>query len=332
MRVLFYIILLVVATSCGVGGPHSVSGLDEAQAMLSVDPQKALDELSSFDIEKCNDSASIARWALLYSEAIAANRLHAPTDTIINIAIDYYGSRNLREEFERAEALKERIKSTGRQDSLATARYLQKEKEFMLLKERTRNRQYVMTGIIAALLAICIIGWQFYRLRLKEIENEALIVQAAELNDNVMRSRQEKGALASKLAGMMSGRFAMIDDLCGTYYESQGTKTERKAIAEKVKSQIESLKKDEGLFAEMEKCVNDCHDNLLVKLKEDKPDIKPDDYRLAVYLACGMSNRSIALLLGESMDVVYKRKSRLKSRLTSTGLPNVELFREIFRG
>lgn len=56
-------------------------------------------------------------------------------------------------------------------------------------------------------------------------------------------------------------------------------------------------------------------DNILAKIKESNPDIKPDDYRLLVFLASGLSSRTISLLLGESVDVVYKRKSRLKSRL-----------------
>ena len=36
---------------------------------------------------------------------------------------------------------------------------------------------------------------------------------------------------------------------------------------------------------------------------------------LLVYLASGLSTRTICLLLDESVNVIYKRKSRLKSRL-----------------
>ena len=112
-------------------------------------------------------------------------------------------------------------------------------------------------------------------------------------------------------------RFDVIDQLCETYYESQGTKTEKKAIVEKVKSQIEELKSDSGLFAEMERYVNECNDSLLENLKRDMPAMKPEEYRLVVYLACNLSNRSIAALLEESIDVVYKRKSRLKAKISA---------------
>ena len=81
----------------------------------------------------------------------------------------------------------------------------------------------------------------------------------------------------------------------------------------KVKAEIESVRTDS--FADMEQAVNDCRDNLLIRVKDLYPDLKPEDYHLLVYLAGGLSSRTISLLLGESVEVVYKRKSRLKSRL-----------------
>ena len=82
MRGLIYIVVLLVAAGCGVSGVHP-RALDEAERM------------------------TMARWALLYSEAIAANKLSAPTDTIVDIAIDYYGRHNLMSEYQRASMLKD---------------------------------------------------------------------------------------------------------------------------------------------------------------------------------------------------------------------------------
>lgn len=52
----------------------------------------------------------MARWALLYSEALAVNRLSAPTDTIVNIAIDYSGGTILLMSLKRHHALKHRLR------------------------------------------------------------------------------------------------------------------------------------------------------------------------------------------------------------------------------
>ena len=45
-------------------------------------------------VAEFEDSATMARWALMYSEAMVANNLAAPADTIVDIAVDYYGSHS----------------------------------------------------------------------------------------------------------------------------------------------------------------------------------------------------------------------------------------------
>lgn len=312
MRNLLYIIILLFITGCGVSGSRS-GILDEAQRLMLSDPSAALSKLNDVDVSEFDDSATIARWALLYSEAMAVNRLAAPTDTIVNIAIDYYGRHNLTDEFNKASRLKALIQSADTADALATALYLQKEKEFLLYKERTKREMYMIVGLVLLLAAAGIIAWLRQRLKLQSFQNEALMAEASGLKNQIDASRGNVCRLETKLHGLLEKRFALIDSLCQTYYESQGTKTERKAIIDKVKSEIESVRTDS--FAEMEQAVNDCRDNILVRVKAARPDIRTEDYQLLVYLASGLSTRTISLLLGESVDAIYKRKSRLKSRL-----------------
>ena len=154
------------------------------------------------------------------------------------------------------------------------------------------------------------------------------MAEAAALKCQIAARGDDIGRMGTILHGLLESRFELIDSLCATYYETQGTKTERKAIADKVKSEIDALRADS--FPRMEQAVNDCRDNILVRVKEVLPAIKPEDYRLAVYLAVGLSTPSLCLLLGESVDVVYKRKSRLKSRLKSAVTPSDSDIMDIF--
>ena len=174
-------------------------------------------------------------------------------------------------------------------------------------------------GIIILLFAIGAIVWLQQRLKMQTLRNDTLMAEASSLKNEVEASKGDVSRLESKLHGLLENRFALIDSLCQTYYETQGTKTERKAIIDKVKSEIESVRTDS--FPKMEQAVNDCKDNLLVIVKEKYPDIKPEDYQLLVYLASGLSTRTISLLLGETVDVIYKRKSRLKTRLKESVAP-----------
>ena len=105
MRTLLYMAILLVITGCSCSSPR-LRELDEAQRMITEDPRAALDCLNVIDVSEFGDSATMARWALLYSEAMVANNLSAPTDTIINIAVDYYERHNERAEFQQACRLK----------------------------------------------------------------------------------------------------------------------------------------------------------------------------------------------------------------------------------
>ncbi|MDE6655157.1 MAG: hypothetical protein K2K37_12320 [Muribaculaceae bacterium] len=312
MRRLLYIVILFIITGCGISSVKP-EVLDEAQSLMLSDPSAALSKLNGVDVSEFEDSATMARWALLYSEAMVANRLSAPTDTIVNIAIDYYGHHGLLEEFNKASRLKALINAGDDSDALATALYLQKEKEFFLYRERVKRETYTFFGIIILLIAFGMIVWMRQRMKLQTLLNETLMAEASGLQERIESGKDDICRLEAKLHGLLENRFALIDSLCQTYYETQGTKTERKAIIEKVKDEIDAVRSDS--LSEMEQTVNDCRDNILVRVKEKYPDIKNVDYQLLVYLASGLSSRTISLLMGESVDVIYKRKSRLKSRL-----------------
>lgn len=312
MRSLLYIIILLVITGCSVSSLEP-KALDEAQRLMQSDPSAALSKLNEVDVSEFEDSATMARWALLYSEAMVVNRVKAPTDTIVNIAIDYYRQHDSADELKKASHLKALLHSSDKTDPLATALYLQKEKEFLLYKERAQRELYTLVALLALLIAAGIIVWMRQRMKIQSLRNETLMAEASGFRNQMEASRNDVSRLETKLHEVLEKRFSLIDSLCQTYYESQGTKTERKAIIDKVKSEIESMRTDS--FSEMEQAVNDCRDNILVKVKNNYPEIKNEDYMLLVFLASRLSTRAISLLLGESVDVVYKRKSRLKSRL-----------------
>ena len=327
MRGLLYIVVLLILAGCSYSSSQS-RVLDEAQRLMDSDPSAGWSKLNSLDVSEFQDSATIARWALLYSEAMVANRLSAPTDTILNIAINYYGNHKKTDEYHKALRLKALNQSSNNTDALATALYLQKEKEFFLYKERVKREQLIFVGLVILLIGAGVIVWMRQRLKFQMLRNDALMAEASSFKNQIEASKGNVNRLESKLHSLLENRFALIDSLCQTYYETQGTKAERKAIIDKVKNEIEAVRTDS--FAQMEQTVNDCRDNILLNVKNIYPDIKTKDYQLLVYIASGLSSRSISLLLGESVDIVYKRKSRLKSRLKETVSPTYPEILSVF--
>lgn len=325
MRNLIYIIIVMIVAGCGYSGSVHTA-LDEAQRLMSSDPESALTRLNSLDVSNLDDSATLARWALLYSEAMVANNLSAPNDTIIGIAVDYYGAHRQTDEYLHASRLKTLLAAATGRDELASALYVQKEKEFMLYKERTKREWAVVAGILALIIAAAVILWLRQRLLLQTAKNDSLMAEASGLKCQIAARSKDVDRLEETLHGLLENRFALIDSLCQTYYESQGTKSERKAIADKVKSEIDAVRNES--FSEMERAVNDCRGHVLDRVRAAWPEIKADDYRLLVYIASGLSSRTVCLLLDESIDVVYKRKSRLKSRIKAV----IPAFDTVFPG
>lgn len=103
------------------------------------------------------------------------------------------------------------------------------------------------------------------------------MAEASGLKTEIEARRRDVSRLQNTLHSLLDNRFSLIDSLCQTYYESQGTRTERKAIAEKVKAEIEAVHTDS--FPKMERVVNDCRNNILERVRQTLPDIKPEDYQ-----------------------------------------------------
>lgn len=330
MRALFYIAFIFLLSSCTLTQSQIAAELDKVESLMQTDPSSAYESLNFIDITQCDDSAVMARWALLYSEAMLVNNHATPNDTIVDIALDYYGRYNLVDEFRKASHIKALLADVDNSDRLATALYLQKEKEFFLYKERCRFYYLLFIALLVAVLSCGIIVWLRLRLKLMRTRNEALMSEASHLYADAGRLRSSCDEMSSKLAGLLQSRFVTLDGLCQTYFESQGTAGERKAVLRKVVSIVESLRGDDGLFIQIESAVNDCRNGLLRDLRHDYPNMTDDEYRLFVYLAGGFSSRSIALFSGQSVEVVYKRKSRLKGRMSSLKTPNKDLYLAVF--
>lgn len=158
MRALLYISLIFILSACSYSG-IAATQLDEAQSLLDHEPDKALEKLNGIDVSEIKDSATIARWALLYSEALVANKLHAPSDSIVNIAFDYYASHDLAEEFRRAKAARLSLLTAPLTpaDPLTEARFMQKEREYRLFVERARREQYALVAVIILVVTSAII-------------------------------------------------------------------------------------------------------------------------------------------------------------------------------
>ena len=207
--------------------------------------------------------------------------------------------------------------------------------------EKTTKR-IIIVVLIAIVLLVSIIAHLRIKTQKKEAENNMLlasnlrnILQTKEAEVLTMRSdydkqieykRVEAEGLQNAINNLFEQRFATIDKLSSAYYEYQGTANERQKIYAEVMSLVSGLGSDKKIIRELECFINTYKDNLLVDFKREFPDIKESDYVLYLYVVAGFSSRAISIFIGEKLEVIYNRKSRLKQKINRSD----SLYKEIF--
>lgn len=204
-----------------------------------------------------------------------------------------------------------------------------------------KNIQYEKTTkiiITCVFIAIIILGVVIATLRIKsqkkEIENNILL--AANLR-NMLKNKEyetvalqntfdkqleckaaENIAMQEAINSLFEQRFATIDRLTSAYYEYQGTSNEKNKIYVDVMKLVSGLGSDEKTLKELESFINTYKDNLLIRFRNEFPDLKESDYVLYIYTIAGFSSRAISIFIGEKLEVVYNRKSRLKQKINKS--------------
>ena len=67
-------------------------------------------------------------------------------------------------------------------------------------------------------------------------------------------------------------------------------------------------------------------DGLMSKFRNQFPELKESDCMLYLYSIAGFSARAISILIDEKIEVVYNRKSRLKTKIKNSKSENKTLF------
>lgn len=195
-NIIFFIIFSISTASCihdsGVGRL-----LDEAEIQLETHPDSAFVALDSLDRRHLNTQELRARHALLYSIALEKCGIAMISDSIINIAVDYYSKADDTENSENASRWRDRILEHAQQisptDTLQkqNARIIQERYQDKL--ELVEKKKSIWLIIITSLSAIfiCLEIIRRYSGRLKQKpDDEAmkLIRQRLEVLDKVLAS------------------------------------------------------------------------------------------------------------------------------------------------
>lgn len=208
--------------------------------------------------------------------------------------------------------------------SLAQRDYFQQEYKHEVYKRKVHNSLYIC---FTAILLLCVTYLcRYYIIRAKRRQNkiDSLLMQIEDLRSDVEVSSKMCGEFSQKIQALYETKFNFIDSIGQKYYSYSGDTRDR-YILDEVNNMIESLSEDKEL-ASLEAILNAYKDNIIVRLREEFPKLKPKDIQFMCYWYAGFSSNTMSLLLDEKVDNIYNRKSRMKKRFESSDSKCADFF------
>ena len=183
---------------------------------------------------------------------------------------------------------------------------------------RRHNRSAL---IIYTLLVVILIGgmvWGYFTWRRKieeknrQIEEYLVAAQDAEsskitlLDELDVQKEKEK-----RLKELLENRFAEIRELAGTYYEFGYSKK----LQKKVEQLLSFQSFGQDMFEVIENVVNAKNNGVIEKIRAEYPSITEDNIKLLNLIYAGFSPQEISVIINDTPQNIYVRKSRLKRKL-----------------
>lgn len=113
--------------------------------------------------------------------------------------------------------------------------------------------------------------------------------------------------------------------LCNEYFEKNESEKVKLSLYNEVERHILALR-DSKSIAELEMLVNTYLDNILIRVKEQLPELNKNDLTFLTYLYAGFSPRAVCIFTDIKIKNFYNRRSRLKERILASEAPDREFF------
>ena len=220
------------------------------------------------------------------------------------------------------------VRKTLQQPILTTQMdFLRQELAFQQYKQRTEKIIWMLgIGLVVTLAGIAIYGIRKrMRQRVMRIQEEK-----ARLEEDleVLQTTQEKTEALKN--GLFESKMKELDKLVlVSLKEFKNEESRNRAILKLVQDTKDQIHGNKKNMANLEKWVNEYKDNVMQHLRSEI--VLPDEsyYELACYLLANFSVNTIALLMDETTNTIYKRRSRIRLLIQDSSAWHKEQFQQI---
>ena len=148
---------------------------------------------------------------------------------------------------------------------------------------------------------------------LRKKQNSIKLLTANEQEQRISLSKVQR-----QLNGLIYNNLQNIDSLLDAYYSDATKNVKREQLIKVVDNYVRDFASNENGYISVERLVNEFRNNIMVKLREEMPNLKEEEYRLLCLIYADFSSNAICLLMGYDKNKLYKRKNYLKGILTSS--------------
>lgn len=206
------------------------------------------------------------------------------------------------------------------------------EERLRFAEYKMRNRTLGLVALVGAtiLLAAAVGVAQRRKLRMQQLRIDSYLQAAVEAREayEALYERTNRGQERPK--DLTATRFRVIERIGRTYYEQENTPRQKEAIYQEVRRIIDDISTDAEIRRELEQIVDSTRQNAMQRLRRAYPALKDSDLQLLCYVFCGFSPQIVSLFMHDTIENVYARKSRLKSRIKASDSPDREFFLSLF--
>ncbi|MBE6319166.1 MAG: hypothetical protein E7081_09385 [Bacteroidales bacterium] len=178
--------------------------------------------------------------------------------------------------------------------------------------------QSIFTIVTILLVSIIIILLIVLYSRRRILKKQQLINEYTEtilsLRDTLNSKDKTYSAIINDL---FDYQYSILNDIGNTFADISDNATDQKRLYQEVKEIIFRFENPKTQ-SELEKIINRYRNNLMQKLRLEFPNLSNDEYKQICYHYAGFSPKFISLLMHQKYPTIYKRRSRIKDKISAS--------------
>ena len=284
--------------------------------------------LQKGDVEKASESirnynSYIAKGGVAVKDPVKMADMYFVSAETAQAKGDYKGASEYRMKYI---LIKDSIDLAVRKESVQEAerqfwqRQLEEENHNMKMRTYGLVVFYVVLVLVMGGAVAYIFSSYRRKLRLKneqlaqyadEVDSLGTRVSSAEsVRENLLTQLDVHKAKEKELKELLENRFSEVRELLRTYYEFGNSKKLQKKVDDLLKLQLSG-----DNLEVIEQAVNAKNNDVIKKVREKYPAMKEESIKLLNLIYAGFSAQEISVILNDTPQNIYVRKSRLKKAI-----------------